>query len=93
MKILCVEDGSIDVNAIENGDLQSGKVLIYRQNARVPFVLDIPLNESHYEQMWKELKHSADDKTKSQYDLNFGIDLTNLIYEIEKKFNGEKIEE
>jgi len=45
MKVLCVEDGSIDVDAIteiENRNLINGKVLVYRQGSRPPFVIDIP---------------------------------------------------
>ena len=41
MKILCVEDGSVDIDAIENGELRDGKVLVYRQGSKPPFVLDI----------------------------------------------------
>lgn len=47
MKILCVEDGSVDIDAIEGkglqnyGGLKNGKMLIYRQGATPPFVLDI----------------------------------------------------
>lgn len=42
MRILCVEDGSVDMDAIESGKLSNGKVLIYRQGAQKPFILDIP---------------------------------------------------
>lgn len=42
MKILCVEDGSVDIDAIENGELRDGKVLVYRQGSKPPFVLEIP---------------------------------------------------
>lgn len=44
MKILCVEDGSVDIDALENGELRDGKVLVYRQGSKQPFVLDIPNN-------------------------------------------------
>ena len=44
MKILCVEDGSVDIDALENGELRDGKVLVYRQGSKPPFVLDIPNN-------------------------------------------------
>ena len=39
MKILVVEDGSVDLEDIEN--LEKGKVLTYRQGAQAPYVLDI----------------------------------------------------
>ncbi len=41
MKILCVEDGSVDIDAIENGDLAWGKVLVYKQGATPPFAIEI----------------------------------------------------
>jgi len=41
MKILCVEDGSVDIDKIEQEGLQDGKILVYRQGARPPFVLDL----------------------------------------------------
>lgn len=41
MKILCVEDGSIDIDKIESEGLQNGKVLVYRQGAKPPFVIEI----------------------------------------------------
>lgn len=41
MKILCVEDGSVDIDAIENGELKDGKCLVYRQGSTPPFVLEI----------------------------------------------------
>lgn len=44
MKILCVEDGSVDIDALENGELRDGKVLVYRQGSKPPFVLDLPNN-------------------------------------------------
>lgn len=44
MKVLCVEDGSVNIDAIENGELSDGKVLIYKQGAQKPFILDVPDN-------------------------------------------------
>lgn len=41
MKILCIEDGSVNIDAIEEKGLQDGKILVYRQGARPPFVLDL----------------------------------------------------
>lgn len=54
MKILCVEDGSVDINAIENGELRDGKVLVYRQGSKPPFVLDMP--NTNLPRVLKELK-------------------------------------
>lgn len=39
MKILCIEDGSVDLNAIKN--LKNGDYIVYRQNSNPPFVLEI----------------------------------------------------
>lgn len=54
MKILCVEDGSVDIDAIENRGLRDGKVLVYKQGSKPPFVLDIPNNNISI--VLKELK-------------------------------------
>lgn len=45
MKILCVEDGSVDIEKIENNGLKDGQVLVYRQGAKVPFVLELDMPE------------------------------------------------
>lgn len=42
MKILCVEDGSVDLDALEEEPLRDGKVLVYRQGSKPPFILEIP---------------------------------------------------
>ena len=42
MKMLCVEDGSVDLDALESGELGDGKVLVYRQGSKPPFILEIP---------------------------------------------------
>lgn len=39
ISILCVEDGSVDIDDLEN--LEDGKVLIYRQGSKPPFVLEL----------------------------------------------------
>ena len=44
MKVLCVEDGSVNIDTIEGGQLSDGKVLVYKQGAQKPFILDIPDN-------------------------------------------------
>ena len=66
MKILCVEDGSVDVDAIERGDLKDGKVLMYRQGATPPFVLDM----SEGERVWgnvEEFCKRANDMATEPY--------------------------
>ena len=37
---LAVEDGSVDIDALENEGLTPGKVLVYRQGAHQPFILE-----------------------------------------------------
>ena len=64
MKILCVEDGSVDVDAIERGDLKDGKVLMYRQGATPPFVLDIPEGESVWKGVEEFCKRASDMATE-----------------------------
>ena len=54
MKILCVEDGSVDLNSLEEEPLRDGKVLVYRQGSKPPFVLDIP--NTNLPRVLKELK-------------------------------------
>ena len=56
MKILCVEDGSVDIDALENGELRDGKVLVYRQGSKPPFVLEIS-EEYNYQMFWGILKN------------------------------------
>lgn len=64
MKILCVEDGSVDIDALENGELRDGKVLVYRQGSKPPFVLDIPNN--NIARVLKELKEI---QARLEYDM------------------------
>ena len=45
MKILCVEDGSVDIEGLEEEPLQDGKILLYRQGTKPPFVLEISDNK------------------------------------------------
>ena len=39
IQVICVEDGSVDIEELQN--IQDGKVLVYRQGARPPFILEI----------------------------------------------------
>lgn len=39
IQIICVEDGSVDIDELQ--DIQDGKVIVYRQGARPPFILEI----------------------------------------------------
>ena len=46
MKILCVEDGSVDLEAIEQDGLKDGGILVYRQGSQPPYVLEIENREN-----------------------------------------------
>jgi len=52
IQVLCVEDGSVDIDALEQDGLKDGKVIVYRQGSREPFVLT--LNTPDYERIKKE---------------------------------------
>lgn len=57
MKILCVEDGSVDLDELEESGLQDGKILVYRQGARPPYILEFKDNkEGISKDKWEELK-------------------------------------
>lgn len=43
INILCVEDGSVDIDTLREDGLHDGKILVYRQGARPPFVLTIDI--------------------------------------------------
>ena len=87
MKILCVEDGSIDVENLEN-ELKDGGLLIYRHGAEKPYVLEISSPDLCYKKMWKELKNEI--IKKLPYTTSFRVeDITRLVGEIEDKYLGE----
>lgn len=101
MKILCVEDGSIDLDAIENEDMKDGKILVYKQGAKPPFVLDIP-ESKHYKEMWEYLKEDINNRIEyiskhpriydhtDQREINWVYLTKQTIDEVEKKFLIEK---
>ena len=70
MKILCVEDGSVDIDALENGELQDGKILVYRQGSKPPFVLDIP--NKNTPRLLKELNEIRAKITSEQSRFKYG---------------------
>lgn len=74
MKILCVEDGSIDIDAIVSDGLRDEKILVYRQGATPPFVLD--LGDADIRQnVYDRIKDNA----KQEYDYG------ELVYKIPAK--------
>jgi hypothetical protein len=56
MQILCVEDGSVDLDALEQDGLKDGMVLPYRQGSKPPFVLELDIDD--YEKQYQEEKTS-----------------------------------
>ena len=56
MKILCIEDGSVDIDNLPNRkEWRDDKVLVYRQGSTPPFVLEIN-EEYNYQKFWNLLK-------------------------------------
>lgn len=41
INILCVEDGSVDLDELKESGLKDGQILVYRQGATPPFVLKL----------------------------------------------------
>ena len=75
MKILCVEYGSIDTDAIESdGGLRNGEVLVYRQGATPSFVLDMGDTDIR-QAVYDRIKDNA----KQEYDYG------ELVYKIPEK--------
>lgn len=58
MKILCVEDGSVDLEAIEQEGLKDGGILVYRQGSQPPYVLEVGKAPIKYitKEQWDKLK-------------------------------------
>ena len=86
MKILCVEDGSVDVDNLEN-ESKDGGLLVYRHGAEKPYVLEISSPDLCYKKMWEELKNKI---VKSlPYTTSFKVEnITRFIGEIENKYLG-----
>lgn len=59
MRILCVEDGSVDIDALEeeaeNGKLND-KILVYRQGSNPPYLID---NKQDLQDIYQEIKENA----------------------------------
>lgn len=48
MGVLTVESGSVDTDALEQDGLSPGKVLVYRQGAKAPKIMDTPDNSANF---------------------------------------------
>ena len=84
MKILCVEDGSVDLNVLEEESLRDGKVLVYRQGATPPYVVELTDTNAN---AIKELR-----KVQTQLVRNGGQQCLNYIVNRIKELGGEENE-
>lgn len=86
MKILCVEDGSIDVDNLPNmREWREDKVLVYRQGSKPPFVLEIEdftLSKDKFVVKWNEIKDLV--KTYS-YQSDYCKEILDLMDRLENK--------
>ena len=96
INILCVEDGSVDVERLEEEGLHDRKVLIYRQGANPPFVLKLKTDDEQLKseqnkvavdkleelQSWAELKE-MDKKSYNKFRADYSV------LELEEKFKSE----
>lgn len=48
MGVLCVEDGSVDIDEIKEDGIDGGKVIVYRQGANAPTFVNGELNTQSY---------------------------------------------
>lgn len=100
MRILCVEDGSVDIDALENGELRDGKVLVYRQGARMPFVLELPEFKDNWKEKWDKLRAYVEETLKEDNErfeqegdvFYSGCSLTDedILSKMQELENGEK---
>ena len=71
MKILCVEDGSVDLESFD-GKFRDDKVLVYRQGSKPPFVLEIT-----QENLAKDIKEFL---LKLKIEMCADIDVENVLH-------------
>ena len=89
IKIICVEDGSVDLDALERDGLQNGKVLVYRQGAKPPFILEI--DKPRKKKKKTKIRFSFKSKTqlplfmiiKEYYDEHGEIEFAKVLFEIQ----------
>lgn len=89
MKLLCVEDGSVDLDDIEEKGLKADKPLIYRSGSQKPFVLEVDIPEGTYKKMWEELCETF--KAPLSYDYVSIKSLRESISNIQEKYTNEKV--
>lgn len=87
MKILCVEDGSVDLNTLEE-PLRDNKVLVYRRGATPPYVLELNYDtkrKSCLNYVIKELK-----EIQTRISIKDREDCLNYVINRIKELGGEK---
>ena len=65
--LLCVEDGSVDLDELEN--LQDGKVLTYRQGSKPPYVLEVNVPKKPFisQEKWDQLREFCEADSSSYF--------------------------
>lgn len=82
MKILCVEDGSVDIDNLPNRkEWRDDKILVYRQGSNPPFVLEIT-EESKTRNILLELKEISARINHTQNRFKYGSDRYKVLEEI-----------
>lgn len=81
--VLCVEDGSVDLEEIENG-IQDGKVLVYRQGSQKPYTLELEVKRKPFitEERWREIKEYVEEFTRCS---EFAVKILKKMVEIETR--------
>lgn len=69
INILCVEDGSVDVESLENEGLHDGKVIIYRQGANPPFVLKLKTDDEEEKCDYFTAPYNYGESTDTDYNI------------------------
>lgn len=87
--IITVEDGSIDIDNLEEEGLAPGKILIYRQGANAPTTRIEEFNKYLYEAMNEQCKYL---ETQMHYILNYFTENLNTIIDevLKNETNNEE---
>lgn len=93
MKILCVEDGSVDLDALEEELSKDVKILVYRNGATLPFILELNDTDAKLEEL-KERKAFAIRELRNVQSqiMNDRLQLSNYLVNRIKELGGEENE-